>query len=214
MGSSALFTATRFQHGVIPASPLTFPKPYKEVSRERVLTDNELGRVYRAAVGMGYPFGFMVLLCIHCAYRIGEVAAMKWSYITEEYITIPASAYKTGREHVLPNLMNDNLLLIPRSSEYLFPSRRETPLLSLTKYKGDLDRLSGVTGWTLHDLRRTFSSKCAEWQIASPDIIERLLGHTTALSAIARVYNRWHYLPQMRAALERYEEKLALLLSA
>jgi len=74
--------------------------------------------------------------------------------------------------------------------------------------------LSGVTGWTLHDVRRTFSSKCAEWQVASPDIIERLLGHTTALSPIARIYNRWHYLPEMRAALERYEEKLAHLLKS
>jgi integrase len=67
---------------------------------------------------------------------------------------------------------------------------------------------------TLHDLRRTFSSKCAEWQVASPDIIERLLGHTTALSPIARVYNRWHYLPEMRTALERYEKKLAELLAS
>ena len=43
-------------------------------------------------------------------------------------------------------------------------------------------------------------------------MIERLLGHTTALSPIARIYNRWNYLPQMKAGLERYEERLAHLL--
>ena len=201
------------QHGVVMANPLTFPKPYKEISRDRVLTDQELISVYRAAVQMGYPFGYMVLLCIHCAFRIGEVATMKWSYITKEYITLPAEVTKSGREHVIPNLINNNLALIPRSSEYLFPSQRGTPLVSFSHLKRPLDKLSGVTDWTVHDLRRTFSSKCAEWQIATPDIIERLLGHATALSPIARVYNRWHYLPQMRAALERYEEKLAQLLA-
>jgi integrase len=202
------------QHGVVSANPLTFPRPYKETSRERVLTDDELVRVYRAAQDMGYPFGFMVLLCIHCGYRIGEVAAMKWSYITAEYITLPAEIYKTGREHVLPNLVGDNLTLIPRSSHYLFPSKVGTPFSAFSRHKRSLDRLSGVSGWTIHDLRRTFSSKCAEWQLTSPDIIERLLGHSTALSPIARVYNRWHYLPEMRAALERYEKKLALLLAS
>jgi integrase len=139
---------------------------------------------------------------------------MKWSYITNDYITLPGEIYKTGQEHIMPNLVNDNLALIPRTSEYLFPSRSGTPLRAFGPCKIRLDRSSGVTGWTLHDLRRTFSSKCAEWQVASPDIIERLLGHTTALSPIARVYNRWHYLPEMRAALERYEKKLAQLLVA
>jgi integrase len=163
---------------------------------------------------MGYPFGSMILFCIHGAYRIGEVAAMRWAYITEDYITLPAGLTKSGREHVMPNLINRRLDLILRTSEYLFPSRKGTPFVSTALYKRRMDELSAVADWRIHDLRRTFSSKCAEWQVASPDIIERLLGHTTALSPIARVYNRWHYLPQMRAALERYEEKLAQLLTA
>ena len=53
------------QHGVVVASPLTFPKPYKEVSRDRVLSDDELIAVYRAAAQTHYPFGPMVLMCIH-----------------------------------------------------------------------------------------------------------------------------------------------------
>ncbi len=202
------------QHGVVPVSPLTFPKPYKETSRNRVLTDDELVSVYRAAVCMGYPFGFMILLCIHCAYRVGEVATMKWIYITKDHITLPADVTKSGREHVMPNLIKQHLERIPKTSEYLFPSRNGGPFVSFAFHKRRLDNLCGVTNWTVHDLRRTFSSKCAEWQIASPDIIERLLGHTTALSPIARVYNRWHYLPQMRDALDRYESRLAQLLTA
>ena len=49
----AAFFRHAVQHGVVVASPITFPKPYKEVSRERVLTDAELVAVYRAASGDG-----------------------------------------------------------------------------------------------------------------------------------------------------------------
>jgi integrase len=139
-----MFFRHAVQHGVVTSNPLTFPKPFKETSRERVLSNDELVCVYRAAVEMGYLFGFMVVLCIHCAFRIGEVAAMKWSYITKDYITLPAEIYKTGKEHVLPNLVNDNLALIPRKSEYLFPSRAGTPFVSFSLYKRRLDQLCGV----------------------------------------------------------------------
>ena len=101
----------------------------------------------------------------------------------------------------MPNLIGENLALIPKDVRVPLPFSPRHSLNAFSLNKRQLDQLSGVTGWTLHDLRRTFSSKCAEWQVASPDIIERLLGHTTALSPIARIYNRWHYLPQMRAAL-------------
>ena len=80
--------------------PLTFPKPYRETSRDRVFSDSELIKVYRAAQVMGYPFGTIVLLCIHCAYRVGEVAAMKWSYITDEYIVLPAEVCRNELKQV------------------------------------------------------------------------------------------------------------------
>jgi integrase len=139
---------------------------------------------------------------------------MKWSYITEDYINLPGAVMKSEREHILPNLLTENLKLIPKTSEYLFPSSVGKPFNTWTSNKLRLDELSGVSGYCIHDLRRTFSSKLAEWKCAPPDIIERLLGHTTALSPIARVYNKWHYLPQMREALELYEKRLGALLAA
>jgi integrase len=201
------------QQDMLSRSPLTFPKPHKEKSRSRVLSDQELAAVYHAAQEIGHPFGYIILLCIHCGFRKNEAANLKWSYITPEYIALPANVTKNGHEHALPNLVADKLKLIPRTSEYLFASAAGTPFSAWTNSKIRLDRLSGVYDWCIHDLRRTFSSKCAEWGVATPDIIERLLGHTTALTPIARVYNKWHYLPQMRAALEAYQAKLGQLFS-
>jgi len=127
-----MFFRYAVQHAVISTNPLTFPKPYKQGTRERVLTDSELVALYRAAAQMGYPFGLIVLICIHCAYRIGEVAAMKWSYISDDYITLPPQATKSGREHVMPNVIHEHLALIPRRSEYLFPSTKGTRFVALS----------------------------------------------------------------------------------
>jgi integrase len=202
------------QQQYLARSPLTFSKPHKDNSRDRVLSDDELRRVYLTAQTMGHPFGFIILFCVHTGLRKNNVAHMKWTYITEEYINLPGSVMKSEREHILPNLLTENLKLIPKTSEYLFPSSVGKPFNTWTSNKLRLDELSGVSGYCIHDLRRTFSSKLAEWKCAPPDIIERLLGHTTALSPIARVYNKWHYLPQMREALELYEKHLAALLAA
>jgi hypothetical protein len=41
--------------------------------------------------------------------RRGEVGALKWDYVTPETITIPAALSKNRREHVLPNVIHENL---------------------------------------------------------------------------------------------------------
>jgi integrase len=71
-----------------------------------------------------------------------------------------------------------------------------------------------VQDYVLHDLRRTFSSKMAEWQIAPPHVVERILNHTTgSLTPLAKLYNRWSYLTEMRDAMSKYETRLAALFS-
>ena len=69
----------------------------------------------------------------------------------------------------------------------------------------------GCAHWTLHDLRRTFATKLAELRVA-PHVIERVLNHKFGsisnhtqgvISAVAEVYNRWAYLPEMREAVEK-----------
>jgi integrase len=197
----------------ITHSPLAgVPPPAPHNDRDRILSDRELIAVYNTARLMGYPFGCIVLTCIHTMMRRSEVGSLKWSFITDEHITLPKELTKNGREHILPNLISPTLACIPRVSEYLFPSSVGTPFSGWSKSKRALDKLCGVTGWTLHDLRRTGRSKLAEWDCCSPEIAERILGHVTAQSKIARVYNRWGHLPQMRVGMERYEHKLRELL--
>ena len=93
---------------------------------------------------------------------------------------------------------------------YLFPARGKPshPFSGWSKSKKLLDEISGVEGWTLHDLRRTFSTRLAELG-TTPHIIERLLNHVSGtISGVSAIYNRHHFMPEMQQAVEKYEAHL------
>ena len=211
-----LFTWAR-KREMIAVSPLDgLERPNVPADRDRVLSNKELVAIYSAAQQLGYPFGHIVLIIIHTAMRRGEVGALKRSYVSAESITLPAELTKNGKELVLPNLINAELSAIPSvgNSDYFFPTAVGGPFCSWGKNKTRFDELCGVTDWTLHDIRRTVRTKLAEWECCDDATAERILGHVTAESRISRIYNRWKHFPQMKAALEAYEKKLAALIGA
>jgi integrase len=77
-----------------------------------------------------------------------------------------------------------------------------------------------IEHWVLHDLRRTFGTKLAERKVP-PHVVERLLNHKFGsitnqtngmVSAVAEVYNRHHYMPEMREAVQTWETHLASII--
>ena len=161
------------QRQLITNSPVdNLPTPGRVNDRDRLLTDDELVKIYAAAADLAYPFGFIVLTCIHTGLRRGEVGALRWSWITPELITIPKEITKNAREHNLPNLIGENLKLIPRvtetviengkqvtrQSDLLFPTANGNPFCAWGKNKRRLDALCGVEDFVLHDFRRYVSS--------------------------------------------------------
>ena len=58
--------------------------------------------------------------------------------------------------------------------------------------------------WHLHDFRRA----CVSWLASNgtpPHVADRLLNHTAGtIKGVARIYNRAEYLPERKAALERW----------
>ena len=77
--------------------------------------------------------------------------------------------------------------------------------------KHAFDKECGVSGWTLHDLRRTFSTYLADLDVL-PHIVERLLNHVSGeISEVAAIYNRSRYARPMREAIEKWEGYLAAL---
>jgi integrase len=203
----------------IANSPLEGVQVKVSKRRKRILKPDELTTVWRAADKQGYPHGTIVQLLIAIGQRRGETANLRWPWINEKErtITLPDWVTKNSKEHTFPygDLVAEILETIPRrnSTDLLFPSKvsDERPLSGWSKYKKEL--ADGVTGWRLHDLRRTYRSTHAE--IGTPrEIAERLINHAAGVQTdVEAIYDLWHYLPQMREAVSNFESHLATLLA-
>lgn len=204
---------------LVTANPCTgISRPAPANARERVLTLKELSAIWSASEMMAAPFCQIVRLLLLTAQRRGEVVGMRWDEIDWSAYTwsIPASRTKNKRAHVVPLAVVAMTVLgtVPRvSGELVFPARGNdgTTFSGFSKRKGQLDQLSGVSGWTLHDLRRSAATHMASLGVA-PHVIERILNHAGGtLGGVAGTYNRFQYLPEMRSALELWAEQIGKL---
>jgi len=206
------------EHEFIETSPCAGLKPPagKEGSRDRVLSDDELRRIWQAAEKLGPPYGAMVQLLVLMGQRRGEVAGMKWGEIDFEkrLWTLPRERVKNDRRHEVP-LSSQAVTIIralPRISDhFVFSLNAESPVNGFGKNKDRLDELSGVSDWVLHDLRRTVASGMARLGI-SLAVIEKILNHVPgSFAGIVGVYQRHEFTEEKRAALERWAEHVERL---
>src|SRR5690606_14975449 len=101
-------------------------------------------------------------------------------------------------------------------SLYLFPAHRnlDRPISGFSDGKEDLDKTSKVTGWRLHDIRRTVSTGMAGLGIR-PEVIEAVLNHVSGTrGGVAGVYNRYAYLDEKREALEAWASHLKAIVTS
>ena len=81
-----------------------------------------------------------------------------------------------------------------------------------TYAKRRLDQLSGVTGWRVHDLRRTCVSGMARLGVA-PHVTDKILNHQAGtISGVAAVYQRHEFLAERQAALNLWGAHIGQLL--
>jgi integrase len=97
------------------------------------------------------------------------------------------------------------------SRDQLFGARSEDGFASWNKGKIALDRRSGVTNWTPHDIRRSVATRMADIGV-QPHIIEQVLNHQSGHRAgPAGIYNRSSYEREVCAALALWEDHVRTL---
>jgi integrase len=171
-----------------------------EHRRERILDDDELRRLW-AATADGQAFSNFVRLLLLTTARRGEAAGMKWSELGADGLwTLPTERSKTKTEIVRPLSKAAQAVLAaqPRVGDYVF-TPDAAPLRNFSDPKRKLDAAAGLSGYRLHDLRRTSRSLLSRAGINS-DIAERCLGH--ALPVIRATYDRHRFLDEMAHAFE------------
>jgi len=172
-------------------------------ARARILSDDELRAVWRAAERRNDIFARFATFVLLTATRRNEASRMTWSEIDGTDWIIPAVRYKSKRDTLLPLSVKARALLkqMPRigPGDFVFTTGGKVPLCGIAKMKADFDKECGVAGWRIHDLRRTARSLMSRAGVAA-DIAERCLGHV--IGGVRGVYDRYEYRTEKLHAFE------------
>ena len=199
---------------IIQASPaIRLPRPGEEKDRERVLSAEEIGRLWPAFAELGYPFGDLYKIMLCTAQRRGEVASMKWSQLGPDGWRLPASSAKTKVGHLVPlsTLARAILEGLPQIGEHVFIARQDAPLQGWSKAKTRIDWIITLDEpWQVEDTRRTAATHMRSLGV-DRIVVDKILNH--AESGVTKVYDRWSADPEKAAALERWANRLRELIS-
>jgi len=210
--------------------------PGKERSRERVLDEDEIRKVWTALDNQTPPIRDMFRLRLITAQRGGEVLQMRWDEVDLQngWWTMPGVKVKNGRPHrvfltekvvtILTELkawyeqrlakINSGRAkkhLEPRTmSEYVFPSPDgEQAVAWVQKAAQRIRDASGVI-FVPHDLRRTAATMMSG-NGTPRAVLKMILNHVDR--DITAVYDRYSYDAEKEKALTAWGKKLESILS-
>lgn len=185
-------------------NPCAHIKAFKEVRRERFLTNEELlvlGETLREAQSVGLPWknggkGKRYLdaspreiicplaiaamrLLLFTGARLREILHLEWDWIDSARGLLLLPDSKTGRKTIYLNAPAKQILAsIPRTSRYVFPNATGSkPRADLNRPWRAVIRHSKLKSLRLHDLRHTHASIGAAAGIGL-FVLGKLLGHS------------------------------------
>ncbi|OTA17462.1 integrase [Xenorhabdus vietnamensis] len=188
----------------------------KQNKGQRYLKDNEIGQLWQSLntnIYLPYYSNLLrILIVFGC--RSQEARLSKWSEWDFDSMLwiVPKENSKTGSEIIrpIPAYMKpflDELKRQNHSGDYLLGEIKNPETVSQCG-RNIWKRLGHDREWSLHDLRRTFSTKLNNLGVA-PHVVEQLIGH--ALPGVMAIYNKSQYLPEKLDALNKWCERLDVL---
>ncbi|MBK1619822.1 hypothetical protein CKO42_15500 [Lamprobacter modestohalophilus] len=204
-----IFKWAKARHIIDRNPTLDIDKAGSEVSRDRVLSMDELRAIWKATeathVGHGDLYQGIVRILMLTGQRREEIGGMRWSEIVEDYalehdnqgrptatctaLVLPPERTKNGRKHIVP-LSAPALEIIEArraeqaamglNTELVFTSRGASSFSGWSKSKGRLDgRANLAESWRLHDLRRSFVTHAADKLRIAPHVLEAIVNHAS-----------------------------------
>lgn len=198
---------------------IAVPLPSKPQSRDRVLSPEEIRRVWMSAEKDEVLISAMLKLRLLTAQRGGEIEAMAWVDIDFEAAiwTIPAEIAKNGLAHRVPLSPQTLEVLVPiakarNGSPWVFPSPLgpEKHIENIQKAIQRIRKREGCgVAFVGHDLRRTAATHMASLGVPRL-VISKILNHVEA--GVTGVYDRHSYDQEKRTALEAWGRHLGEIL--
>jgi integrase len=184
-------------------------------SRDRILSDHEIGVIWRAC--RDDDFGRITRLLLLCGCRREEIAKLRWSELNLDtgVLTIPGSRTKNHRtlELTLPPLAMEILRSVARRADhdYVFGGRKGFGAFSYFTHvlnRRIAETEGAIAEWRLHDLRRTFRSGLGRLGVA-PHIAELAINH--ARRGVEAIYDRYQYQREIKVALQLWSDHVAAI---
>jgi integrase len=190
--------------GLCEFNPVDKTNRNEENSRDRVLENLELKTIWRALPDN--DFGKCCKLLALTAQRRNEIGDLRVAEFNrdERQIELPPERTKNGLPHIVP--LSDSAMEILESvdmegKEFFFGRTAATGFSGWSDSKVQLDLEAKIAHWTLHDFRRTGSTRMNDEGVL-PHIVEAVLNHVSgAKGGVAGTYNKAKYLKEKREAL-------------
>jgi integrase len=176
-----------------------------EVSRDRVLTDEELRSLWQARSTHTPLLRFLLLT----GQRIGEAQRATWSHVLGDRWHIPKEHSKNHRAHwvALPRQALALLRGRDTSRALLFGTATDTGVQAWLRRWCERERISPA--FRPHDLRRTCATRLNTLGVL-PHVTEKILNHT--MQGVMAVYNRADYEAERIEAMQRWADALDRIL--
>lgn len=213
VGASVLFGLSLNPVGAVPRNAAA------ESVGERVLSWEEIREIWHSGTMFPPQRLAIRLLLATGGQRSGEVTRAHWSEFDLDAAVwwLPAARTKNKRDHGIPLTplalsVLANIRETYHGAVWVFPANNNPegakPWNESTLAHGvqEFCRVSGMTAWTPSDIRRTVKTRMGEVGIAK--IYRDMVQNHIQNDVSTRHYDRYDYLPEKRAALEKWCTRL------
>jgi integrase len=217
---SAIFS-WGIEQEIVAANPCRLVRRNVIKSRERVLTDSELPKFWKAFGNLDPVRAACLRVILTCGQRPGECAHMRREHIKDGWWEMPGDPVgdvwpgtKNGESHRvwLSKPVQDLLTTMSDgngATGFVFASPRGGAIGKLDDAMRSICAKLGIERATPHDLRRTFST-CVTSLGFGRDALNRVTNHKDG--GIASVYDRHGYADENKRVMETVAAKITALI--
>lgn len=171
--------------------------------RTRVMSDDEIRALFKAADGLRTPTAVAGRLVLLTGLRTGAAQALQRDWIRQDGITIPGEAMKGGRDFWIPltSFTRDQLEPVMERIGPVFGANTSRLKQAWPTWR----KLAGVDpDLRLHDTRRSLKTWAARENINDLHS-EAALGHVVQKTALDRAYQQHGYAAEAGEVLRRWQ---------
>lgn len=175
----------------------------KAQPKSDVLQREQLSAWFDAVRHIGNPaISACLQIILLTGARPGEVLALRWDDLNIKWrgLTI-RDKVEGNREVPLTPYMASLLASLPRRSQWVFAGAKGEPISSPNRALSSANTVAGISGLTLHGLRRSFKS-LTEWLEIPAGVVAQIMGHKPSATA------EKHYTVRPLDLLRLHHEKI------